>query len=297
MVNGLPSEILTAEIINWTGKIIVAPRSMLAELAKREEVKRTGVYVLLGPDPENPARDKVYVGEGDNVCKRLAAHDGDESKEFWVRCAVIISNDQNITKSHGRYIESRLLTLATEADRATIHNGTALPIPQLPEPDIADMEYLISQIQIVLPVRGFSFLQPKPTAQGTVDPGHDVSPIFTYAPAGASARAQEINGEFVVLKGSTARVSGPESWTSYRGLRDQLVLEKKLVPTESPELFVFAEDVAFSSPTAGAVIVNAYNVSGRTGSWRVEGTTRTYHEWYEEKLARVESEPGCQIAG
>lgn len=44
LVNGLPSEILTAEIINWTGKIIVAPRSMLAELAKREEVKRTGVY-------------------------------------------------------------------------------------------------------------------------------------------------------------------------------------------------------------------------------------------------------------
>lgn len=44
---------------NWTGKIIVAPRSMLAELAKREEVKRTGVYCLLGPDPENPARDMV----------------------------------------------------------------------------------------------------------------------------------------------------------------------------------------------------------------------------------------------
>ena len=44
LVNGQPSEILTAEIINWTGKIIVAPRSMLAELAKREEVKRTGDY-------------------------------------------------------------------------------------------------------------------------------------------------------------------------------------------------------------------------------------------------------------
>lgn len=52
LVNGLPSEILTAEIITWTGKIIVAPRAMLAELAKREEVKRTGVYCLLGPDPE-----------------------------------------------------------------------------------------------------------------------------------------------------------------------------------------------------------------------------------------------------
>ena len=57
---------------------------MLAELAKREEVKRTGVYCLLGPDPENPARDKVYLGEGDNVFKRLTAHDDDESKEFGI---------------------------------------------------------------------------------------------------------------------------------------------------------------------------------------------------------------------
>ena len=35
----LREDILTAEIINWTGKIEVAPRSLLAELAKREEVR------------------------------------------------------------------------------------------------------------------------------------------------------------------------------------------------------------------------------------------------------------------
>jgi hypothetical protein len=99
LVNGSPSDILTAEIINWTGKIIVAPRSLLAELAKREEVKRTGVYCLLGPDPEIPNKDSVYIGEGDNVFKRLKDHDDDESKEFWTRCAVVISKDQNIRKS------------------------------------------------------------------------------------------------------------------------------------------------------------------------------------------------------
>jgi len=33
------------------------------------------------------------------------------------------------------------------------------------------------------------------------------------------------------------------------------------------------------------VIVNAYNVSGRRVSWKVEGTNKTYHDWYEEKLA------------
>jgi hypothetical protein len=71
LVDGEPTGILTAEISNWTGKVLVAPRSQLADLAKRPEVKRTGVYFLVGPDPENPLRDKVYIGEGDNLLTRL----------------------------------------------------------------------------------------------------------------------------------------------------------------------------------------------------------------------------------
>jgi len=126
-----------------------------------------------------------------------------------------------------------------------------------------------------------------PFAQDLKKPGT----VREFFPSGASAKAQEIHGEFVVFKGSTARVIGPQGWTSYRGLREQLVLEKKLVPCDSPEFYVFAENVAFSSPTAGAVIVNAGNVSGRIGSWRVEGTSKTYQDWHEEKLAKAGAAP------
>ena len=126
-----------------------------------------------------------------------------------------------------------------------------------------------------------------PFAQDLKKPGT----VREFFPSGASAKAQEIHGEFVVFKGSTARVIGPQGWTSYRGLREQLVLEKKLVPCDSPEFYVFAENVALSSPTAGAVIVNAGNVSGRKGSWRVEGTSKTYQDWHEEKLAKAGAAP------
>ena len=37
LVDGLPSGILTAEIINWTGKVIVAPQSQLAESTRTTE--------------------------------------------------------------------------------------------------------------------------------------------------------------------------------------------------------------------------------------------------------------------
>lgn len=266
--------------------MLVAPRTKLADLAKREEIGRTGVYVLSGADPDNPARDIVYVGEGDDVFKRLAWHDKDSSKEFWTRCVAIISKDLNLTKAHVRYLESRLIAMGHAAGRAKLHNGTAPPLPPMPEPDIADMEGFLGHIELMLPVLGFSFLKPKPSAKptsGTSDASEDVSPVFEFSSGSASARAQEINGEFVVLKGSTATLEPRTSWTSYRKLREQLVEEKRLVEVPGNQLLLFAEDIVFSSPSAGASVVAAGNTNGRA-AWRVEGTRQTYEEWHQSRL-------------
>jgi hypothetical protein len=71
LVDGTPGGLLTAEIMNWTGHIVAAPRSDLARLLGREETSRTGVYVLLGDDPEALGQQLAYIGEGDEVRDRL----------------------------------------------------------------------------------------------------------------------------------------------------------------------------------------------------------------------------------
>ena len=71
LADGEPTGILLGEISNWTGKVLVAPRSQLDQLSKREEVRRTGVYLLVGPDPDEPSRALASIGEGDNVFTRL----------------------------------------------------------------------------------------------------------------------------------------------------------------------------------------------------------------------------------
>jgi len=85
LADGEPTGILLAEISNWTGKVLVAPRSQLDQLSKREEVRRTGVYLLVGPDPDDPSRALASVGEGDNVLKRLLRCNKNEAKDFWQR--------------------------------------------------------------------------------------------------------------------------------------------------------------------------------------------------------------------
>ncbi|QDT04232.1 hypothetical protein K227x_26220 [Rubripirellula lacrimiformis] len=266
--------------------MLVSARTKLAELAKREEITRTGIYILAGPDPENPIGEVVYVGEGDNVFKRLASHDRDEKKEFWTRCVAVISKDLNLTKAHVRYLESRLISMGYAAGRAKIHNGTAPPLPPMPEADVADMEGFLEHIELVLPVLGFSFLKPKPTVRpttnGSVDPS-DASPVFEFSSGEATAKAQEINGEFVVLKGSTATLKPWASWTSYRNLRAQLVDEKKLVEIPAKGLLRFTEDVYLTSPSAGAAIVAAVNTNGRTG-WKTCDTRQTYGDWHQSQF-------------
>ena len=126
----------------------------------REDAGRTGIYLLLGPDPNLPGRQLVYVGEGDQVKTRLVYHDADESKDFFTRAVLIVSKDDNLTKAHGRYLESRIIAAIGDAGRAKLHNGTEPPFRGLPEPEIADMERVLDEIEVLLPVLGFDVLRP-----------------------------------------------------------------------------------------------------------------------------------------
>ena len=47
-IDGRPDGMLTAEVFNWTGHVLMAPRTQIAEALQREEAGYTGVYLLLG---------------------------------------------------------------------------------------------------------------------------------------------------------------------------------------------------------------------------------------------------------
>jgi len=282
LVDGMPTGTLTAEIMNWTGKVVVFSREQLADVAKREEAHRTGVYFLDGADPENPSREWVYIGEADDVLKRLAIHAREERRDFWERTVVVVSKDENLTKAHVRYLESRLIQMAREANRARVVNDTSPPTPTLPEPDVADMEYFLEQIAMMMPVLGFSFLQASPRVE-TAPPVTSESPLFRLTAGGVQAEARVINGQLVVLKGSTARKQGVESWTSYRNLRAELVENGRLVDGADPQMLVFADNVAFDSPSAAAAVVLGRNSNGRI-EWKTADTGTTYADWQAAQL-------------
>ncbi|ETK38460.1 MAG: endonuclease [Pseudomonadales bacterium RIFCSPLOWO2_12_60_38] len=299
LVDGTPNGLLTAEIMNWTGHVLTGPRSRLAELVQRPECARTGVYFLVGPDSDDSLRTRVYIGESDDVAQRLKQHNRPQEqggKDFWERVCLITSKDQNLTKAHGKYLESQLIQIASQAGRCVVGNGTAHSYTNLPESDRADMAFFLEQIRIVLPVLGFDFLRelikPSKLVMAPVERPVSQSPRFALQlpKSKERAQAQEVDGEFFVLKGSRARAQ----WVgtadhNYRNLYQQLVSDGVMI-SDGSDYLMFKDDYAFSSPSAAAAVVYGRAASGRI-SWLVEGSGDTYAAWQDSQLSGLGVKP------
>lgn len=287
LVDGTPGGLTTAEITNWTGHVLSARRSRLADLLRREEVERTGVYLLLGEDETAVGDTRCYIGEADVVAARLRSHV--KEKPFWNQVVVITSKDTNLTKSHGRYLESRLIELATQAGRVTLENGTEPPVPRLPEADASDMEYFLGQLQIVLPVLGVNAIRVRATRADTELAAPNESPIFTLTNArqGVDASAQQVDGEFIMLTGSVVvpewhgvgkAASTQKAYATYRAQHEGLLADGSIVVENGAGRVT--RDIVFSSPsTAGAIAlgrscngrVEWVSAEGSFGAWESRG--------------------------
>lgn len=291
LADGSPGGLLTAEIMNWTGHVVAAPRSDLPALLKRPESSRTGVYFLFGDDPNSLGGQTAYIGEGDDISTRLRHHARPEAqggKDFWDRAIVLTSKDANLTKAHARYLESRFITLAQLSKRARLTNGTAPPPIVLPEADVSDMEYFISQAKIVLPVLGVNLLRSAVTAERSISTAVTAetavatadSPMFELRlkKDGITAKAREIDAEFTVLEGSQARGGWVgSSHDGYKVLRDKLIQEGAIVVGDDG-VARFTQDQVFSSPSAAAVVIVGRSANGRN-DWKVPRTGLSYGDW------------------
>ncbi|GAA2854549.1 hypothetical protein GGQ99_003162 [Aminobacter niigataensis] len=290
LVDGSPNGLMIATLHGWTGSLAVCRQSTFDKLLKRPELDRTGVYILYGPDPDNPLKMRAYIGEADRVKDRIATSAGNHA--FWESAVAITTSDDALTKGDIRYLEARLIELTYEAGRVTLANSQHPDAERrrLPEPDKANMEAFLATLKTVLPVVGLDLLKPQPKL--TFETGQTVSPpsptqwgsstpeqkFEIRHKSGVKATAIEVGGEFVVLQGSEALKDTGFVQLSYGELKADLLAQGVLIVSPSTDRYVFASSFAFKSPSAAAAVVLDRNANGRT-EWKVEGQKLTYHEW------------------
>jgi hypothetical protein len=289
-IDGRPDGRLTAELFNWTGHVLMTPRTQIGEALARSEAAYAGIYLLLGEQDGQPV---AYIGEGEDIGARIRQHD--LRKEWWTQAVLVTAAANKLNKAHVRYLEARMIAEARAIGRVPLDNATAPALPSLSEPDIAKMEAFLENLLVVLPaVRVDMFIRrsrPSPDTPAETRPVSQASEsglvearfVLEARKHGLRAHAILRNGEFIVEKGSTARASwaGAEHH-NYAQLYLELVRAGIIVP--SGGVCVFTQNYAFSSPSAAAAVVHGRSASG-PAAWRVEGGAMTYKDWEAQQLS------------
>ena len=122
---GEPEGLRVIEKSNWTGQGLSFPRAIYSEVRGRQELRRSGVYVLWSHYGLEQL-PSAYVGEGDALLDRLDSHE--RNKDFWTHAVAFSSKDQNLNKAHIQYLEAHMVRLATEAKRCELVNAN---VPQM----------------------------------------------------------------------------------------------------------------------------------------------------------------------
>ena len=291
-IDGKPEGMQTAELFNWTGHVLMAPRTRIKAALERKEAHYTGVYLLLGESEDKPL---AYIGEGEDIGERIRSHD--QKKDWWTQAVLVTTAANALNKAHVKYLESRLVEIARSVKRWELENANTPPRPGLSESAQANMESFLSYLLMTLPALRVDIFQEyaKPAGAEVACPTGDasVSPEFqlTLKKENLHATAQLVSDDFIVREGSHARlqwVGKSTAQSCYAQLHQQLLDTGVLVP--EGERCVFAKSYAFRSPSAGASVILGRNANGPE-MWKLVDSGKTYNEWEAQQLETTAAEP------
>ncbi len=257
LLDGTPYGVKIAELSNWNGKAIIAPRAALKKMKELPEAEKPAVYFLLGDE------NNIYVGETDALGQRLAQHA--ITKPNWIE--LIAFTSPKLTKTEVRYLEHVFTKRLASEGLVTLENGTSPKSPTISSEDQDVMEEFVDRASDVLLSLGYSVLRASNEVEAEVkQSGVSVTCI------GPDANAQGVYGEsgLLVLKGSLARKKHAPAFEghNYFKRRTQMI-EGGILSSSDDRHYVFTQDYLFSSPSAAATIVRGSSMNG-LNEWKTQ---------------------------
>lgn len=258
LIDGTPDGVIACELSNWTGKGFKIPRNNLKDVSNRSDLKKPGVYFLIGHNEDD--KEIVYIGEAEDVFKRLYQH---QERDDWTEALVFISKDENLNKAHIKYLEYSLHNEAVEANRYKVSNSNVPTKPAISEAEIAVMSEFSTNLKLLVGALGFRIFE-KLTKSFT----SKQDKYYINAARGAVATGIMTTEGFVVFKGSKiASTEVPSIPVSFKKKRTQIINEKIVINYE------FTQDYLFSSSSYAAAVVMGRSANGLK-EWKLkDGST------------------------
>lgn len=279
------SGLVTADSSMVNAKVFSVPRSRLNDLLREPEIRHPGIYFLTGPDSQAAFGLEGYVGESDELDKRLRSHL--REKDFWNRAYVATTRDGALNKAHLKYLESRLIQQAKNSPLLSrLVNSTEPEYLRLRKHEQASADDYLRFLQLVFPAIGcplhsFPDFVPSQVFLPKLPEKLPSAPAdcFELKKGNARALAYYRDDQLWVCSGSTARIEEHDSLREgYRKTRRDLIDKGFLTKDERKSVLVFIRDTPFNSPSDAAAVVGTVSLNGKK-EWKVVGTKITLGEW------------------
>jgi hypothetical protein len=286
--DGDPDGVKMAQIAMSTIQAIAFRRNQLRRVRDTfPEIERPGVYVLIGADETEPGRLLGYIGESEGVGGRLATHSADSARSFWNDTVVLVSKDENLTKSHARYVEASLIRAVSDNPRWTLPNANrpSNDAGKLPLPDRVAMDEFIDQTKTLVGALGWDLFKvvrgpvasPAQAAEAPPLPSPAAAERFSFRGEGFDAEMKiGASGEIIVTSGSKARLRTTPTIPKGTVAMRQMLQDRGVLKPMQDHL-VFETEYTFSSPSAAAAVVTGASANGRV-VWKLPDG-RTYADW------------------
>ncbi len=158
--DGDPNGVRIVDRMNWTGQVMVIPRSRWHDVRMRDALQLSGVYILVGyGENEDDEVPRVYIGEAETIRRRVDQHYSNSKWDFWER-VIVLTAGTRLNKAHVKWLESKLVEQAKEARRSKVTNPGGTNPPHLHEAEEADMEAFLREALLILPLVDAPLFEP-----------------------------------------------------------------------------------------------------------------------------------------
>lgn len=239
LIDGDPKGTQYVFISNKICQMYVIPRSNLAILNERSELRTPAFYILLGED--EATKPKAYIGETENFRERVKDHDS--KKSFWQKALLFISKDAAMTKADVQYLEHLAIADAKLSNAYVLDENKQTPkAPNLPEYRKDDMNGFFEDVKFLTSFIGcniFNISKPKEEH------------LFFAKSHNCDAKGFYHTNGFTVLKGSSvAKISVPSF--KWKEKREQLLSQ---YTENNGSKLILESDITFASPSTASMFV------------------------------------------
>lgn len=280
----------TEKSINSSQKFTIGGQTTISYKIKRNDVNqdmsddfygdlnRAGVYILFGKTATDN-HEMIYIGQSDNIAKRLYDHKGgkdgekQQGKAFWTECFAFVSIDPQLQKGNAEYLEYAFYQKASEAGRYIMDNTNEPAVKKISLSDSIFCNNFIGDCDLL------SRLMGRPVFDSPADDNQEPISKSGKLVIDNSARVGYDDVKHVNATGH--KVSTPEYENGFTVLENSIIakpvtkkasktisdMRKKLkrrgyIKEENGKL-VFKKEFTFASPGIAASVVLGRNASAK----------------------------------